>query len=71
VQSSVNVSPGAQGTAISTRVELVCWLPNQSGPLLLKLGCSCFYLLYSRELEIAGPLVGGNLVRHAFGLASR
>jgi hypothetical protein len=41
----VNVSQGVQGTAISTLVELVFWLPNESGPLLLKQGCSCFCLL--------------------------
>jgi hypothetical protein len=35
----VNVSQGVQGTAISTLLELVCWLPNQSGSLLLKLPC--------------------------------
>jgi hypothetical protein len=40
----VNVSEGVQGTAISTLVELVFWLPNELGPLLLKLGCSCFYV---------------------------
>jgi hypothetical protein len=28
----VNVSQGVQGTAISTLVELVFWLPNESGP---------------------------------------
>src|SRR5216684_1582120 len=39
----VNVSQGVQGTAISTLVELVFWLPNESGPLLLRL----FWLLFA------------------------
>ena len=50
----VNVSQGVQGTTISTLVELVFWLPNESGPLLLRLGCSCFYLLPRRAAERRG-----------------
>jgi hypothetical protein len=42
----VNVSQGVQATAFSTLVELVFWLPNELGPLLLKLGCSSLYLSY-------------------------